>query len=75
MARSDRDPSSKPKGGKPKRARDGDGDGTWAGAAPVPKATVGQRTSHIKNKMVRSQQYHKLKHELTKEKKKLRAKK
>ena len=79
MARSDRDPSSKPKGGKPKRARDGDGDGdgdgTGAGAAPVPKATVGQRTSHIKNKMVRSQQYHKLKHEQTKEKKKLRAKK
>jgi ribosome production factor 1 len=37
--------------------------------------SIGQRTSHIKNKMVRSQQYHKLKHEKNKEKKKLKKKK
>jgi len=47
-------------------AQDGDG-----AHQPLPAKTV----SHIKNKMVRSQQYHKLKHERNKEKKKLREKK
>jgi ribosome production factor 1 len=45
------------------------------GSASAATPSVGQRTSHIKNKMVRSQQYHKLKHEKNKEKKKLRLKK
>jgi ribosome production factor 1 len=37
--------------------------------------SIGQKTSQIKNKMVRSQQYHKLKHEKNKEKKILKKKK
>lgn len=37
--------------------------------------SIGQKTCHIKNKMVRSQQYHKLKHEKNKEKKKLKKRK
>ena len=45
------------------------GEGDEAGAAPS------KTVSHIRNKMVRSQQYHKLKHEKNKEKKKLREKK
>jgi ribosome production factor 1 len=50
---------------------DGNGDAR-AGPPALPEgqpATVGQQTSHIANKQVRSQQYHKLKHEKNKKKK------
>lgn len=59
-----------------KRRRDDDdasgGAGGSGGATEAP--TIGQQTSHIKNKMVRGAKYAKLKHEKNKAKKKERAK-
>jgi hypothetical protein len=42
-----------------KRPRDGDDAGP---PVPAAGATIGQQTSHIKNKLVRSETYAKLKH-------------
>lgn len=44
--------------------------------ASIPKepATIGQQTSHIKNKQVRSKQYNQLRHEKNKKKKQERKK-
>jgi hypothetical protein len=38
------------------------GDGDDAAPAPAAGATIGQQTSHIRNKLVRSETYAKLKH-------------
>ena len=43
-------------------------------SAPSSVASIGDKTSKIRNKMVRSQQYHKLKHEKNKEKRMLKRK-
>lgn len=45
-----------------KRPRDDAGGAKAAPAAAAAAATIGQQTSHIKNKLVRSETYAKLKH-------------
>lgn len=52
--------------GKRKQADRDDDDGPGPSDGP---ATIGQKTSFIKNKLVRSERYHKLKHEEKKKKK------
>ena len=51
------------------------GDGEGSGAVPEGKPTIGMQTAHIRNKIVRSQKYNKLRHEQKKAKKKERLKK
>ena len=53
---------------------EGPGQTSDSGMPSHANQSIGERTSHIRNKMVRSQQYHKLKHEKKKEKKLLKRK-
>ncbi len=48
--------------GRHKRRRDSDADDGGEPAAPAGGPTIGMQTSHIKNKLVRSETYQKLKH-------------
>jgi ribosome production factor 1 len=54
-----------------KRERDDEDEGP---STSGPNSTIGQKTSFIKNKIVRSEKYAKLRHEKTKLKRKERAK-
>ena len=58
--------------GKRRREDDGGGGSGEGGAAEAPAPSIGQQTAHIKNKVVRSEKYAKLRHEKTRAKKKER---